>query len=66
MRRRPCYCPGKEKPYTVKRPMKIRDVIVIFHFHYWRIPSEAVNKNNHLPQWFYPAEEVNIAFEHLC
>jgi hypothetical protein len=45
--------------------MEIRDVIGIFHFHYWRIPSEAVNKNNHLPQWFYPTEEVDIAFQHL-
>jgi hypothetical protein len=46
--------------------MEIRDMIVIFHFHYWRIPSEAVNKNNHLPQWFYPTQEVDIAFQHLC
>jgi hypothetical protein len=45
--------------------MEIRDVIGIFHFHYGRIPSEAVNKNNHLPQWFYPSEEVDIAFQHL-
>jgi hypothetical protein len=45
--------------------MEIRDVIGIFHFHYCRIPSEAVNKNNHLPQWFYPTEEVDIAFQHL-
>jgi hypothetical protein len=52
-------------PYTVKRPMEIRYVIGVFQFHYWRIPSEAVNKNNHLPQWFYPTEEVDIAFQHL-
>jgi hypothetical protein len=40
--------------------MEIRDVIGIFHFHYWRIPSEAVNKNNHLPQWFYPTEKWTL------
>ncbi len=45
--------------------MEIRDVIGIFQFHYWRISSEAVNKNNHLPQWFYPTEEVDIAFQQL-
>jgi hypothetical protein len=45
--------------------MEIRDVIGIFHFHYWRISSEAVNKNNHLLQWFYLSEEVDIAFQHL-
>jgi hypothetical protein len=52
--------------YTVKkRLMEIRYVMEIFRFHYWRIPSEAVNKNDHLPHWFYPSEEVDIAFQYL-
>jgi hypothetical protein len=45
--------------------MEIREVIGIFHFQYWRISSEAVEKNNHLPQWFYISEEVDISFQHL-
>jgi hypothetical protein len=45
--------------------MEIREVRGIFHFYYWRIPSEAVNKKYHLPLWFYLSEEVDIAFQHL-
>jgi hypothetical protein len=46
-------------------PMEIRDVIGIFHNHYWRIPPEAVNKNNHLPQLFYPSEKWTL-LSNIC